>query len=158
MIADEEIHRHIDPGSNGAIAMIAEDGTVEIYGLFDDMLIMLCRDWAFDECICAVEDVSSSPQMGVKSAFTFGRGFGFIQGVLRSNGIPFSLVKPNRWKVEMGCNLGKQYTTKQKKDKDIEVCKRLYPTISLKRTPKCRTDDDGFADALLLATFAKRRL
>ena len=139
--------------------MIADDGTIEIYSLYDSLLISLCGDWSWppDECICAVEDVSSSPQMGVKSAFTFGRGFGFIQGVLRSYGIPFELVKPQKWKKEFGCNLDRTATAKQKKDKDIEVCKRLYPNISLKRTPKCRTDDDGFADALLLATYAKRR-
>ena len=147
----------IDVGSAGAVAMIADDGTIEIYPLSEDLLITLCTDWSWDECICAVEDVSSSPQMGVKSAFTFGRGFGFVQGVLRATGIPFALVKPNKWKVELGCNLGKQHTTKQKKDKDIEVCKRLYPNLSLKRTPKCRTDDDNMADAVLLATYAKRR-
>jgi len=149
----------IDPGSNGAIATIAEDGTIEIYSLSDSLLITLCLDWSWpvDDCICALEDVSSSPQMGVKSAFTFGRGFGYIQGVLRANGIPFQLVKPQVWKKQFGANLDRTATTKQKKDKDIEVCKRLYPTISLKRTPKCRTDDDGFADALLLATYAKRK-
>lgn len=147
-----------DPGSNGAVAMIADDGTIEIYELQEDLLVKLCCDWSWDQCICAVEDVSSSPQMGVKSAFTFGKGFGFIQGVLKSNAIPFELVKPQKWKKEFGCNLDRSATTKQKKDKDIEVCKRLYPTVSLKRTPKCRTDDDGFADALLLATYAKRRL
>ena len=148
----------VDVGSAGAIAMIDGDGAIEIYELTEDMLVRLCCDWSWDECICAVEDVSSSPQMGVKSAFTFGKGFGFIQGVLKSNAIPFELVKPQKWKKEFGCNLDRSATTKQKKDKDIEVCKRLYPAISLKRTPKCRTDDDGFADALLLATYAKRRL
>ena len=148
----------IDPGANGAIAMIAEDGTIEIYELNEEMLLMNAFAWGFDDCICAVEEVHSSPQMGVKSAFTFGDGFGFIRGVLKAYSIPFAYVKPNTWKKEFGCNLGKEYTPKQKKDKDIEVCKRLYPNISLKRTPKCRTDDDGFADALMLACYAKRRL
>ena len=146
-----------DPGSNGAIAMIAEDGTIEIYELSDDTLLMTCKDWCFDECSCCVEQVSSSPQMGVKSAFSFGEGYGKIQMALKSHAMPFETVTPVKWKKEFGCNLGREFTPKQKKDKDIEVCKRLYPGISLKRTAKCRTDDDGFADALMLATYAKRR-
>ena len=148
----------IDVGSDGAIAMIPEVGDIEIYELTDDILLEKCEEWSDDECVCCVEDVSSSPQMGVRSAFTFGVGFGKIQMALRCFKISFSLTKPNRWKVEMGCNLGKSATYTQKKLRDIEVCKRLYPTVSLKRTERCRTDDDGYADALLMATFAKRRL
>ena len=148
----------IDAGSNGAIAMIPETGEIEIYELTDDMLLELCRKWSGDECICCVEDVASSPQMGVRSAFTFGVGFGKIQMALRCFNMSFALIKPSRWKVEMGCNLSRSSTYAQKKAKDIEVCKRLYPTISLKRTERCRTDDDGYADSLLLATYAKRRL
>ena len=137
--------------------MIPEEGQIEIYDLNDDNLIMTCRDWQWDECLCCVEDVSSSPQMGVSSAFSFGKGFGYIQGVLKSHAMPYELIKPQKWKQEFGCKLGKQATTKEKKARDIEVCKRLYPTVNLKRTPKCRTDSDGYADAMLLATYAKRK-
>lgn len=148
----------IDPGSNGAIAMIDEGGNVELYDLTDDTLITLCRNWLEDECICCVESVASSPQMGVRSVFTFGEGFGKIEMALMCFGIPFELVKPQKWKSEFGCNIAKSATTVQKKAKDIEVCKRLYPNVSLKRTDRCKTDSDGFADALLLATYAKRRM
>lgn len=147
----------VDPGSEGAIAMIPEEGEIEIYELNRDNLLMVCRDWQWDECLCCVEDVASSPQMGVKSAFTFGHGSGFIEGVLSAMSMPYSLIKPAKWKTEFGCKLGKQASTKEKKARDIEVCKRLYPTVSLKRTPRCKTDSDGFADALLLATYAKRK-
>ena len=147
----------IDPGSNGAIAMICEDGTIEIYELTDDNLLMLCSSWCFDDCIACVEQVSSSPQMGVKSAFSFGEGYGKIKMALMAHYIPFETVVSSKGKMEFGCLLGKDATTKQKKDKDIEVCKRLFPKISLKRTAKCRTDDDGFADSLLLALYAKRK-
>lgn len=147
----------IDVGANGAIAMIAEDGTVEIYELNDDILIAACKEWGFDECVCCVEQVSSSPQMGVKSAFSFGEGFGGIKMCLKCNGIPFETVRPQKWKTEFGANISRSSPLKEKKAKDIEVCKRLYPNVSLKRTPKCRTDDDNFADALLMATYAKRK-
>ena len=148
----------IDPGANGAIAMIAENGDIELFELTDDMLLFCCRCWKMDDCICCVEDVGSSPQMGVRSAFTFGEGFGKILMALKCFDISFAAVKPSKWKAELGCNIGKSATLVQKKAKDIEVCKRLYPNTSLKRTERCKKDDDGFADALLLATYAKRRL
>ena len=148
----------IDPGANGAIAMIPEEGSIEIYELNDDILIASCKEWSFDDCICCVEQVSSSPQMGVKSAFSFGGNFHAIQMCLKCHSIPFETVTPQKWKKEFGCFMGKNAAPKEKKAKDIEVCKRLYPAVSLKRTPKCRTDDDGFADSLLLATYAKRRM
>lgn len=147
----------IDPGSNGAIAMIAEDGTIELYPLDNDILNQCMKDWSWDDSIVCLEKVGVMPGQGVVSMGTFMRGVGYICGVIEANCIPYQEIQPQKWKKEFGCNLGKEFTPKQKKEKDIEACKKLYPNISLKRTAKCRTDDDGFADALLMATYAKRR-
>ena len=84
----------IDPGSNGAIAMICENGDVEIYELTDDRLLILFPSWCFDDCIACVEQVASSPQMGVKSAFSFGEGYGKIKMALMCHYIPFEAVTP----------------------------------------------------------------
>lgn len=148
----------IDPGAAGAIAMIPEEGEIEICPLDNEFLKMCCRDWQFDDCICCLEKVGAKPGQGVVSMFTFGKGVGYIQGVLESHFIPYQEVAPPTWKKEFGCNLGKQFSSKEKKEADIAVCKKLFPSVSLKRTPKCRTDDDGYADALLMATYAKRKL
>ena len=145
-----------DPGSKGCLAMIAEDGTIELYELTDDNLLMNLRDWCFDECYACVEQVSSSPQMGVKSAFSFGEGYGKILMAFKCHGIPFETVPPMKWKRLFGCYLGRDATPKQKKDKDIEVCKRLYPNVALRKTARCKTDWSDAADALLLATYCKR--
>lgn len=147
----------IDPGSSGAIAMIPEDGEIEVHPLDNDTLKICCQAWQFDDCICCLEKVGAKPGQGVVSMFTFGKGVGYIMGVLESHFIPYQEVTPVRWKGEFGCNLGKSFSTKEKKEADITACKKLYPSISLRRTPKCRTDDDGIADALLLATYAKRK-
>lgn len=146
-----------DPGRAGAIAMIPEEGDIEIYPLENDILKQKCRDWQFDDCICCLEKVGAKPGQGVVSMFTFGKGVGYIQGVLESHFIPYQEITPVRWKGEFGCNLGKNFSSKDKKEADIAACKKLYPSVSLRRTPKCRTDDDGYADALLLATYAKRK-
>ena len=136
--------------------MIPETGDIEIYELTDDNLIAKCKEWQDDECICAVEDVSSSPQMGVKSAFSFGENFGFIKGVLRANAIPHELVRPIKWKKAFSCQLGKDATTKEKKEKDYTVAKMLFPDVDFRRTPKCKTPWYDAADALLIAEYIRR--
>jgi len=149
----------IDPGSSsGAIAMIAEDGTIEIYPLEKEILKQCCRDWAFDDCIVCLEKVGVMPGQGIVSMGSFMKSVGYICGVLEANGIPYQEVIPRVWKNIFGCNLGKGATAKEKKQKDIEVCRKLYPGISLRKTERCKTDWPDAADALLMATYAKRRL
>ena len=82
--------------------------------------------------------------------FKFGENFGFIQGVLKSLGIPYELVRPQKWK--------KEFSITADKNTSIEVCKRLFPGVDLKRTERCRKDDDGIAEALLMAEYARRKL
>ena len=147
----------IDPGSAGAIAMIPEEGDIEIYPLERDTLKAVCHTWCFDDCICCLEKVSAMPGQGVTSMFTFGKNVGYIQGVLEANCIGYQEISPPVWKKEFGCNLGKNFSPKERKQADIDACKKLYPNVSLRKSARCTTDSDGFADAILLATYAKRK-
>ena len=149
----------IDPGSSsGAIAMIAEDGTIEIYPLDKEILKQCCRDWAYDDCIVCLEKVGVMPGQGVVSMGSFLKSVGYICGVLEANCIPYQEVPANKWKREFSCYLGRGATPKEKKEKDVEACRKLYPNVPLRRTDRCKTDWLDGADALLLATYAKRRL
>lgn len=49
-----------------------------------------------------LEKVHSTPQMGVSSAFTFGRGYGLLRGLLHGLAIPFDEVGPQRWQADLG--------------------------------------------------------
>ena len=71
-------------------------------------------------------------------------------GLLKANGIPYQLVRPQKWK--------KEYSITANKNTSIEVCKRLFPNVSLLPTERCRKDHDGLAEALLMAEFARRKL
>ena len=82
--------------------------------------------------------------------FNFGTNFGFIQGVLRAYKIPFELVRPQKWK--------KEFSITADKNSSIQVCKRLFPEVSLLRTEKCKKEDDNVAESVLLAEFARRKL
>jgi crossover junction endodeoxyribonuclease RuvC len=103
-----------------------------------------------DECKCCLEHVSAMPRQGVTSTFSFGENFGWCQGILDAYGVSYELVRPLKWKREVSVTADK--------NSSIAVCKRLFPDVSLKRTDRCTKDDDGCAEALLMAEYARRRL
>lgn len=57
-----------------------------------------------------LEEVFSSPQMGVTSAFNFGEGKGMLRGVIAALGIPLTQVRPATWKKEMRVPADKKAT------------------------------------------------
>ena len=100
--------------------------------------------------ICVLEHVGGMPGQSAPAAFNFGSNFGFIRGVLTTTGIPYELVRPQKWKKEFSCTSDKNTA--------IAVAKRLFPGVNLRRTERCTKDHDGFAEALLMAEYARRRL
>lgn len=100
------------------------------------------------EPFCVVEHVNAMPGQGVTSCFSFGRNFGFILGLLTAFRIPYELVRPQKWKKEFSCT--------SDKNTSIEVAQRMFPGVDLRRTPKCQKPHDGIAEALLMASYAKR--
>lgn len=97
-----------------------------------------------------VEHVGAMPGQGCVSMFNFGTSFGWLQGMLEALGVPYELVRPAKWKREFSCT--------SDKNTSIEVAKRLFPGVDLRRTERCTKDHDGKAEALLLAVFCKRRV
>jgi hypothetical protein len=89
-----------------------------------------------------IEQVSSSPQMGVVSAFSFGRGYGNLEMALTAAGIPFERVRPQVWQKAMGCMT--------KGDKNISKAKaqELFPDKKIIHAT---------ADALLIALYGTRQ-
>lgn len=144
----------VDPGKSGAYAIIFPDRIFvapwDDYRFTDDMdYVAHCvRPYMYP--IVCVESVHAMPKQGVTSTFTFGKNAGFIEGVLTAYKIPYELVPPKSWK--------KMFSLTGEKQQSIDVCKRLFPDVSLRKTENCRTDDDGMAEALLMAEYAKRAL
>lgn len=149
------IYIGIDPGQKGGYAVISDEG-IKAFPWDDLGFVSFCRDIMFEveshpqPVMCCLEKVGSMPKQGVASTFKFGKSAGFIEGVLQACGIPYQLVPPLKWKKEFSLN--------SDKIKSIEVCKKLFPGIFMKRTSRCTTDSDGMAEALLMAEYAKRKL
>lgn len=139
----------IDPGKKGSLALL-ENGKVSIFPFDEDTYINVLGKVDPHTAVCCLEHVGAMPGQGVTSMFHFGENFGFIQGVLRAYKIPFELVRPQKWK--------KEFSISGDKNSSVSVCKRLFPSVSLLRTERCKKEDDGFAEALLMAEYARRKL
>ena len=149
------IYIGVDPGAKGGIALVGSDGSAIAYPWDDDKFVSymrtatIMRDRDGEKLIAAVEKVGAVHGNGIVSSFSFGRSFGYILGCLSAFAIPYQLVPPNVWKREFSL-IGKD------KAASIEVCKRLYPNINLLPTERCKKESDGMAEAVLIATHAKR--
>lgn len=146
------IYIGIDPGAKGALAVISDFVTLVPFSEGDYLSIL--KDVSCmvqpQEIRCCLEKVSAMPGNGSVSMFNFGQNFGWIQGVLRAYKLPYQLIRPQAWKKEFSLN--------SEKAKSVTVCKRLFPDVSLLPTPRCRVENDGMAEALLMAEYARRRL
>ena len=138
-----------DPGKKGSLALL-ENGKVSIFPFDEDTYINVLGKVDPHAAVCCLEHVGAMPGQGVTSMFHFGENFGFIQGVLRAYRIPFELVRPQKWK--------KEFSITGDKNSSIAVCKRLFPEVNLLPTPRCKKEDDGMAEATLMALYAQRKL
>ena len=133
-----------DPGLQGSVSFIPERGDpwcVKMPESMRDLLDALIDGAADKVAVAQVELVHSSPQMGVKSAFTFGQGFGKLEMAFTAAKIPFSYVRPTAWQKAIGCM--------SKGDKNVtkSAAQRLFPTMKIYHWN---------ADSLLIAEYCRR--
>lgn len=148
----------IDPGKGGALARIWWGGAavepVPLVGKEYDirsMLVMLYADYPAS-VRAVIERVHAMPKQGRTSMLSIGYGAGLWHALLTAKGIGFSVVSAVTWQKMMlaGVNCD------DRKRASILVAKRLFPGVSLRRTERCKVDDDGMADALLMAEYCRR--
>ncbi|USN13843.1 ribonuclease H [Brevundimonas phage vB_BpoS-Kabachok] len=143
----------IDPGKNGALALIdTEVWTVAITDMPKEPgkggkeavspagVARLFDATAPDHVY--IEDVWSSPQMGVVSAFNFGRNLGILEGASASRAM-LTKVRPQEWKT----------LTKTPKDKN-EARRRAMQVFPCAYDLFARVKDDGRAEAAMIAFYA----
>ena len=139
----------IDPGKSGGIAWIGDDGTVveampeTLQDLWELIVsISLNAETGGTGIMAYIEAIHSSPQMGVVSAFTFGRGLGNLEMALTAAGIPFERVRPQVWQKAMNC------LTKGQKNVTKARAQELFPSIKITH---------AIADAILIAEYGRRQ-
>ena len=151
----------MDPGIKGAVALVDEHGglhdvfdmpvrvsgkrsngkdkeTVNHYRLAD-----IVGAWsAADPCYAVIERVQASPGAGGVSMFSFGEGYGKLQGVLAGLDIECVLATPQAWK--------KHYELTKDKGEARALATTLWPEFKDQfRLVKY----DGRAEAALIANY-----
>ena len=146
------IYIGIDPGKKGGYAVIDDRGA-RVYPWDNTYFVsdMNAVESRGESIVAAVEKVGAMPGQGVTSMFSFGTSYGFILGVLTAFGIGYQLVPPSVWKREFGL----LHTDKQS---SVDVAKRLFPSVNLMPTDRCRKESDGMAESLLIAEYARRKM
>lgn len=114
----------LDPGASGGIAWQTlcdrKSADAAAFPKTEHDARTLLRDLLNRDQINVVaylEKVGATPQMGRTSAFSFGRSYGFLRGLLIGMAIPFEEVTPQKWQAEFGLRqpgkrLGKDDVTK----------------------------------------------
>ena len=135
----------IDPGQSGGIAIINGDNIYahkmpeterDIYDLFGDYSF-------YADVVVFLESVHSMPGQGVSSSFKFGRGYGFLRGIITALMFPLHDVSPQKWQKALGClSGGNKNITKQK-------AQQLFPQLKITHS---------IADAILIAEYGRRTL
>lgn len=149
---DNKVYVGVDPGKSGAMAIIMPDGTV----CSEEYTGPLCycktiRGIADRPHSIVVERLFARPgaMSSAKANFELGRCVGELETMFAMMSVGFQAVTPQAWQKEFGVS--------GDKETHIQMARQLFPGVSLKRTTKCKVDFDGFADALLMALFGKRR-
>ena len=142
----------IDPGANGALALIYEG-----YGNTPPII----RDvpkvgkevdevaWAgtFSRVLADaghifIEQVGAMPGQGVTSMFNFGEKFGFVQALAFSTNAAVTFMRPQEWKKLVGIPSGSEKGASRLR------ASQLFPQHS---DNWARVKDDGRAEAVLIA-------
>lgn len=132
------VNHHGDYVASGEIPN--EDGRIKALQLRDQLGHVI----GSHDAIFVVEDVHSMPKQGVASTFTFARAVGAIEAVTELFRDPWFIVRPQRWKADMGVT--------SDKNTSLELARTLWTTA-----PLTRKKDHGVAEALLLAEWIRRQ-
>jgi len=150
----------IDPGNEGAIAFLSEDDEIHVYDIptytqrssgstksktYVDAsaLLSIMQDNPFQTAY--LERVSSSPQMGVVGAFSFGENFGSLKMAVTACGGYCELVSPALWKKTLR-------VPKQKDGSVLRACNLFMGGREVFYGPRGGIKD-GRAEACMIAFY-----
>jgi len=153
----------IDPGLSGAVAIIRENGTIELIDTptttiksgrknkniyVESLMVDILKKCSPLDTHIGIEAQHSFPGQGVSSMFKLGYGYGLWIGIIVALGFSYTIVTSQRWKKATMDGMGKE------KAASCVRAQQLYPSAEL-FTPRGRALD-GRGDALLIAVYLKQ--
>lgn len=148
------IYIGIDPGQKGSSCILGFDEPIfcgpGVEGLISALFV---TNYAGIHVV--LEKSHAMKGQGVSSTFTFAQGYGELIGALKACKIAYTCVHPRTWTKVMLQGVPTRFEGKQRA---AYAAAQLFPTIDLRRTPKCKKPDEGMVDALLIAEWGRRTL
>ena len=159
----------IDNGLDGGVVTLNEIGSVEFSEVMPVIgasgkgkraydipgMIRAVRGFAPDtERVVFLESAQAMPFQGVVSTFSTGFGFGIWQGILTSLGIPYHVVRPQKWQGVMFEGIDRTDT----KRASATIAARLQPNVDWRASERNRIPHDGKTDAFCIAEYGRRSL
>ena len=160
----KQIYIGIDPGKDGAIAVIDSDGKIfDVYdmptikngskrsllvGELKRILAALVTEFGAQNIVCGIEKVNAFPGNGSVSSFSFGKNAGVLEGLVCGLSIRYELIHSKTWqKIWL-----KDVEGTDTKARSILAASRMFPDLVLKRKK-----DHNRADAVLIAAHIKKK-
>lgn len=137
----------IDPGIGGGMAAFVRGDLITAAFTTEGDACQWLRQFDPATATAWIEEVHSSPQMGVRSAFTFGRNFGFWLGALGALQIPVRMVKPQVWQRGIA-GVGRLQGPERKSALRAEA-QRRFPHLRITQ---------AVADAILMNDWARSQM
>jgi hypothetical protein len=144
----------IDPGASGGIAYREAGGKAEAIKMPDtegDILETL-RGLKMTHSTAVIEEVGGfigSPQPG-SAMFKFGRGVGFLLGVLMALRFRVETVRPQKWQATLGIGNSRTRASKAAWKADLKsLAQRKFPEAKVTLST---------ADALLMLEYGEKHL
>jgi crossover junction endodeoxyribonuclease RuvC len=166
----------IDPGLNGALAFISEDGdacvlstpTISIiknkknrseYNIM--AMVVAIRSLQGKRVVVCQELTHAMPGNGNVSMYSFGRGHGLWEGIVLAHDLPLLFSMPQQWKkmypslfpsVKAKDSKEKQKFKAESKKEALKIAGSLFPSLA---NNFIKMSDDGKAEALLIANYCR---
>lgn len=157
----------VDPDKQGGIAILGEGGKPVVMPMpiipgtpneYDIDRVLLILD---AKCVVYVETTGPRPRMSQtgrltpasnKAVRSHARSLAIWETACRAKQARFIPVTATKWQKMMHAGV----SGKDKHQNSIIAAQRLFPGVSLLRTPKCRVPSHGMATALLIAEYGRR--
>lgn len=174
-MSNDKCYIGIDVGAKGFISAQI-NGAWSHFSIADNDLYQLSEIMReirlkHENIACVIEDVKPIFGSSAKATFQFGFNKGYLIGLLAASKIPYTLVPPKEWQKEMWTNAdmvvtykkvtikGVETTRKEvnTKQTSINACKRLFPTLDLRKSERAKKIDDNKVDSIMLCEYGRRK-
>lgn len=143
----------IDPGKNGGICILDQNGEVitliKMPATPSDLLNFLAEH---SDCgACMLEKVGGMPGNGGSAMFNFGKGYGWLEMALIACKIKTVTVTPQKWQKHYQLGSSSSCTHTEWKNKLKAKAQQLFPSLGKKITLVT-------CDAMLIAEYGRNTL